>query len=292
MASGAMMRPDFRPSPKLYPFESRWFESSVGRVHYIDEGEGRPILFMHGNATWSFLYRGIISRLRDRFRCIAPDCPGFGLSDRPAGYAYTWSEHAAVIGELVEHLGLDGLVVMGHDGGGPIGLRVALSAPDRIAGIVLGNTWFWPPHQRSMRLFARIMATRPLQWAILRRNLFVERVIPASTARKLTREEMDHYRGVQPTPELRVGIAKWPREILAAKPLLSELERAVPRQLGSRLALLVWGMRDPWFQASAYVPRIKAAFPDCKVVELPKAKLFIQEDSPQEVAHAITETFA
>ncbi|MBI2973613.1 MAG: alpha/beta fold hydrolase [Armatimonadetes bacterium] len=285
------MRPDFRPSPELYPFESRWFESSVGLVHYVDEGEGRPILFLHANATWSFLYRGIISRLRDRFRCVAPDCPGFGLSDRPAGYAYTWSEHAAVISELVDHLGLDELIVMGHDGGGPIGLRVALSAPDRVTGIVLGNTWFWPPHQRSMRLFARIMATRPLQWAILRRNLFVERVIPASTARKLTWEEMDHYRDVQPTPELRVGIARWPREILAAEPLLSELAREVPRQLGSKSALLVWGMRDPWFRASAYVPRIRAAFFDCMVVELPKAKLFIQEDAPQEIARAITERF-
>lgn len=68
-----MTRVEFKPSVELFPFQSRWFDSSAGRVHYVDEGAGRPILFMHANATWSFLYRGIISPLQDRFRCIAPD---------------------------------------------------------------------------------------------------------------------------------------------------------------------------------------------------------------------------
>jgi haloalkane dehalogenase len=67
----------------LYPFESRWFDSSAGRVHYIDEGSGPPILFCHGNPTWSFLYRHIVHQLRDRFRCVAADYLGFGLSERP-----------------------------------------------------------------------------------------------------------------------------------------------------------------------------------------------------------------
>lgn len=85
---------DFTPDPKLYPFGSRWFDSTAGRVHYIDEGSGPPILFCHGNPTWSFLYRHIVRALRDRFRCVAVDYPGFGLSDRPDGYGYTVEEHA------------------------------------------------------------------------------------------------------------------------------------------------------------------------------------------------------
>ena len=80
----------FTPSPQLYPFESRWFESSAGRVHYVDEGEGQPILMCHGNPTWSFLYRNVIRSLRDRFRCIAVDYPGFGLSDHPMATATRW----------------------------------------------------------------------------------------------------------------------------------------------------------------------------------------------------------
>ncbi|VBA39642.1 Haloalkane dehalogenase 2 [Mycobacterium innocens] len=71
--------PVFTPDPQLYPFQSRWFDSSHGRMHYVDEGDGPPILLCHGNPTWSFLYRNIIVALRDRFRCIAPDYLGFGL---------------------------------------------------------------------------------------------------------------------------------------------------------------------------------------------------------------------
>jgi haloalkane dehalogenase len=83
------MRVNFTPDPELFPFQSSLYESSAGRVHYIDEGSGIPILLLHGNPTWSFLYRKIIPRLQDAFRCIAVDYPGFGLSDRPDGYGYT-----------------------------------------------------------------------------------------------------------------------------------------------------------------------------------------------------------
>jgi haloalkane dehalogenase len=97
---------DFTPSPALYPFDSRWLESFAGRVHYVDEGRGQPILMCHGNPTWSFLYRNAIRALRERFRCIAVDYLGFGLSERPPAYGYTPAEHAAVLRELVRELDL------------------------------------------------------------------------------------------------------------------------------------------------------------------------------------------
>ena len=109
------MRVDFKPDPTLYPFTSHWLDSSRGRMHYIDEGSGPPIMLCHGNPTWSFLYRGIIAALRDHFRCIAPVYLGFGLSERPQGFGYTIDEHAQVVGELVDHLGLDGYLTMGQD---------------------------------------------------------------------------------------------------------------------------------------------------------------------------------
>jgi haloalkane dehalogenase len=134
---------DFEPSADLYPFDSQWFASSVGDVHYIDEGEGRPIVFCHGAPMWSFLYRHIVVGLRGRFRCVAVDYPGFGLSVRPDGYGYTRKEHARVVGELVDHLELNDMIVMGQDWGGPISMSMAASRADRVSGIVLGNTWFW-----------------------------------------------------------------------------------------------------------------------------------------------------
>jgi haloalkane dehalogenase len=98
--------PPFTPDRRLFPFDSRGFESSAGTVHFIDEGVGDPILFLHGNPTWSFLYRGIIIRLKKKFRCIAIDYPGFGLSQAPNDFGYTPADQAGVVRELVQHLGL------------------------------------------------------------------------------------------------------------------------------------------------------------------------------------------
>ena len=131
---------DFTPDPTLYPFESKWFPSSVGPVHYIDEGEGRALLLLHGNPDWSFLYRDIVLTLRDQFRCVVPDYPGFGLSIHPHDYDYTPAEHAEVIGQLVDHLDLSDMVVVGQDWGGPIGLEIASQRPDGVAGLLMGNT--------------------------------------------------------------------------------------------------------------------------------------------------------
>jgi len=249
----------FVPSHALYPFESRYFQSSAGRVHYVDEGYGEPILMCHGNPTWSFLYREVIRLLRDRFRCIAVDYLGFGLSDRPPEFGYAPGEHARVLGELVGALDLSDLVVMGHDWGGPIGTAVASSDPDRVSGLVLGNTWFWPADRRA-RLFSRVMSSRPLQWAIRERNFFVERILPAGVVRKLSAEEMDHYRAVQASPAARAGVAEFPRQIVAATPFLAGLAQRVPEQLGAKRVLVTYPMRDPAFPAGEVLPRMRAAF--------------------------------
>ncbi|MGK2853899.1 MAG: haloalkane dehalogenase [Microbacteriaceae bacterium] len=282
------MQIDFTPDRELYPFTSRWFDSSRGRVHYIDEGSGPPILFCHGNPTWSFLYRDIIAGLRDRFRCIAPDYLGFGLSDRPAGYGYTVEEHASCVGELVDSLGLDGYLSMGQDWGGPVSMAVATARADRVSGIILGNTWFWPADDLRMKLFSKVMSSLPMQRAILNRNFFVERLIPVGTTRSLTPLEMDHYRAVQPSPEARKGVAELPKQILAARPLLA---RDVPATLGGKPALFVWGMKDFAFAPGRTLPRMRATFPDHVVIELPNANHFMQEDAPDRIAAAIIDRF-
>ncbi len=285
------MRIDFTPDPRLYPFESRWFDSSVGRIHYIDEGDGPPILFCHGNPTWSFLYREIIVALRDRFRCIAPDYLGFGLSDRPDGFGYKVDEHARVIGEFVDHLGIDGFLTMGQDWGGPISMSVAVERAERVRGVVLGNTWFWPADTLMNKMFSRVMSSPPMQRAILRRNFFVERMIPLGTERRPSDAVMAHYRAVQPSPAARLGVAEMPKQILAAHPFLDRLAREVPAKLGAKPALLIWGMKDFAFRPGPSIPPMLAAFPDHVLVELPTAKHFIQEDAPDEIAAAIIERF-
>lgn len=286
------MKIEFTPDPALYPFESRWFDSSAGRMHYIDQGAGTPILFCHGNPTWSFLYRHIVTRLSDRFRCIAIDYLGFGLSERPEAYGYTIEEHARTVGELVDHLELDGFVTMGQDWGGPISMALDTARAARVRGVVLGNTWFWPADALMMKLFGTMMSTKRMQRSILKKNFFVERLVPAGTARKLTPAELDHYRMAQPTPAARRGVAEMPKQILAARPLLERLARDVPATLAAKPALFVWGMKDFGFKPKQLLPRLQTTFPDHEVLELPNAKHYIQEDAPTEIADAIARRFA
>ncbi len=281
---------DFAPSPDLFPFDSNWFESSVGPVHYIDEGGGRPIVFCHGQPMWSFLYRNIVIGLRDQFRCIAMDYPGYGLSVRPDGYRYTPEEHARIVGELVDHLGLDDMVVMGHDWGGPISMSMAAARADRVSGVVLGNTWFWKNPGWMMRTFSRFMTTGFMQRRIVENNWFVETGIGSGAATKLSDPVMEHYRAVQPTPEMRVGLAQAPRDILDSGDWLQDLEAQVKANLASKPALLVWGMKDRAFRPK-FLTQMKQIFSDQVVVELSDAKHYIQEDAPDKIITAIAKRF-
>jgi haloalkane dehalogenase len=284
------VRVDFTPDQALYPFESRWFKSQAGLMHYVDEGTGPPILFCHGNPTWSFLYRKIITQLRGNFRCVAVDYLGFGLSERPESYGYTTAEHANCVGELVDHLKLDGFITMGHDWGGPVSMAVATERAERVRGVILGDTWFWPADRR-MTAFSKLASTAWARRQILEKNVFVERVLPLGMAHHLTPGEMNHYRAAQPSPGARGGVAELPRQLVAARPLLQRLASAVPARLGGKPALLVWGGKDPAFRPGHLLPRMQAAFPGNVTVVLPHARHYIQEDAPEEIARAITGRF-
>lgn len=279
--------PPFHPDPNLFPFESKWLDSSVGQVHYIDEGEGPPILFLHGNPTWSFLYRGIVIRLKKRFRCVAVDYPGFGLSEQPRDYDFTPSEHATVVGELVRALDLRGLTIMGQDWGGPIGLRVALDEFARLRALVMGNTWYWPVDSWQMKTFGYAMSSQPMQHLILERNLFVEKMIPLGTKHALAPEVRDHYRQPFPTSTSRLGVAELPKQILDAAAWLANLADEVPRVLANVPLLLTWGVLD-----FAFTPKFMDRFRDdfrLVTVRHLDAKHFIQEDAPAEISRAIEE---
>lgn len=279
------MSSPFAPNPTLFPFESRWLQSSVGQVHYVDEGSGPPILFLHGNPTWSFLYRGIIIRLRKRFRCIAVDYPGFGLSPHPPTYGYSAAEHSGVVSELIRSLDLQGLTVMGQDWGGPIGLRAALDNVARIRALVMGNTWYWPLDRFAMRAFAHAMSSGPMQKQIFNKNFFVERLMPLAVKHKLAEEVLDQYRGPFPTIDSRAGVAEFPKQLLTAEDWLRELDADVAYGLGQLPLLLTWGMHDLAFPPTM-MDRFRRDFESVRIARL-DAKHYIQEDAPAEIAEAI-----
>jgi haloalkane dehalogenase len=280
------MQVDFVPDRTLYPFVSRWFEAAGPRVHYVDEGKGRAVVMLHGNPTWSFLYRKVINELGNEFRCIAVDYPGFGLSERPSGYGYTPSEHAEVIGKLVDHLNLDEFIVIGQDWGGPIGMTIALERADRVAGLVFANTWYWPA-QGSLSTFSVVMSSPPLQWLILRRNAFVTFIMPRSVAIPMEPAVFKTYQDAQPTPEARRGVAEFPRQIRRARPMLERLASNAPKRLGDKPMELVWAMKDPAFGNDAVLARWQRDFPLAHVTRIEAANHYIQEDAPTAVADAV-----
>jgi haloalkane dehalogenase len=277
--------PPFTPDPRLFPFESKWFESRVGPVHYIDEGAGEPLLMLHGNPTWSFLYRGIVIRLRSRFRCIALDYPGFGLSARPERYGYTPAEHADVVRDFVQHLDLRSLTIMGQDWGGPIGLSVATRELDRLRALIMANTWYWPLDAWQAKAFSYVLSMAPMQKMILEKNFFVEKIMPMGVKHPLADEVMHHYREAQPTPSSRVGAAEFPRQLLESNAWLGDLEDAVRQRLANVPLLLTWGVHDFAFP-TRYMERFRDDF---RVTEIRRldAKHFVQEDAPGEIATAV-----
>ena len=281
----ARARPDWIPE-RLYPFESRYADANGARVHYVDEGSGPPLLLLHGNPTWSFLYRDVILGLRDRFRCIAPDYPGFGLSRAPAGYGYTPAEHSDVIEQLVLQLDLEGATMMVQDWGGPIGFAAATRHPERFAGFVIGNTWAWPKSDPGTQLFSRLLGGPVGGYLILRRNAFVERIVPGGVRRKkLPDEVMDAYRGPFPDRESRRPMHVLPREILRSRPWLAEIEKRLP-SVSDRPALIAWPTKDVAFRDPER-RRWEELFTDHRTVLLDGAGHYIQEDAPQEIVAAV-----
>jgi haloalkane dehalogenase len=280
-------RPAWVPQ-ELYPFESHYAHIDGAAVHYVDEGSGPPMLLLHGNPTWSFLYRDVIKGLRDRYRCIALDYPGFGLSRAAPGYGYTPAEHAAVVEQLVSHLDLTDVTLMVQDWGGPIGFAVATRNPERFSAFVIGNTWAWPKADLGTRIFSGLLGGPIGGYLILQRNAFVEKILPANVKRReLPRDVMDAYRGPFPTPQARRPMHVFPREILASRPFLSQIERDLPK-LSDRPALLVWPTKDVAFKERER-KRWEQAFPDHRTVILDGAGHFIQEDAADEIVSAISE---
>ena len=285
-------RVDFTPDPELYPFESRFFDSSVGQVHYVDEGKGRPILLLHGNPDWSFLYRKMIPTLAAHFRVIAPDYPGFGLSVHPRNYGYLPREHAAVMSELVEQLDLQNAVLVGQDWGGPIGMDVASRAPERFSGLVLGNTFFFPSTFRMQRVFSAVMGTSFMQRQLTQRSLFVRRFMPFLLQAPLSPAELAHYDDVAPTPHSRIGHAVFPKAIVGETPWLAELEQRVVATLLDSPLLRVMGLKDIPLTTKAVRAKWDSLYPNAVKLDLPKAGHYFQEDEPEVVSAAIVEMYA
>lgn len=269
-----------------FPYQNHYLEVDGNTVHYVDEGRGPVLLLLHGNPTWSFLYRHMIAELSGTFRCIALDYPGFGLSTARDGYGFRPVEHSAIVEAFVEALGLTDIRLMVQDWGGPIGLGFAGRHPGLIHSLIIGNTWAWPAQDVThIAMFSRIAGNPVSRWLIKRFNLFVRLLMPFGVSRSLTAAEKAAYRGPFPTPRSRVPTALFPHEILASRTYLTEVQAGLSA-LAGKPALIVWGDADTGFRASER-QRFEAAFAHHRTVILSGAKHFIQEERPHQICTEI-----
>ncbi len=270
-----------------FPYEQQRIEIGGHEIAYVDEGEGAPLLMLHGNPTWSFVYRDVIAGLRDRYRCIAPDLPGFGFSTAAPGYGFLPAEHSAVIAGFVEALDLRDITLMGHDWGGPIGLGVAGRQPERFAALVLLNTFAWPVNgDLHFEAFSRFLGGPIGKQLILRANAFVNLLVPAGTRRVGPGAEvMSAYRGPFAERADRLPTYVFPREIVGSRDFLAEVEAGLGA-LRDLPTLILWGDRDVAFRDKER-RRFEALFPDHETVVLEGAGHYVQEDAADEIVAAV-----
>lgn len=271
-----------------YPFVPKYLMIDALRLHYLDEGSGTPCLLLHGEPTWSYLYRKIIPVLTAAgLRAVAPDYFGFGRSDKPTDLvSYTFERHVESMRALVRALDLREIVLVMHDWGGPIGMRLASLEPDRIARLVILNTGLFTPGAQTtpaLRKWREFVASQP--------DLDIARIVSGGCATQLTPEVAAGYGAPFPTQASKAGARAFPLMIPTsiADPGAAAMVESV-QLVGRRRrpTLVLWGDQDPIFppHTGTY---LSGLFAGADSNPIQGAAHFLQEDKGPEIGARIVE---
>lgn len=278
----------------IYPFKSNYYQLESGeKMHYIDEGQGDIILLIHGNPTWSFYYRNVIKELSQKFRVIAPDHIGCGLSDKPQNYEYTLSKHIKNLTSLKESLGIQKYSLIVHDWGGAIGIGMATDHPEELEKLVILNTAAYTSKEIPFRInFCKMPI---LGEKIIRHfNAFAWPATFMAVSKKMSKEVKKGYLYPYSNYKNRIATAKFVQDI----PLdenhqsykrLKDIEDKLNRLSAEKLIL--WGEKDFCFNMN-FLKRWKDIYPETRVVTYPEAGHYILEDAREEVLKEITNFFS
>jgi pimeloyl-ACP methyl ester carboxylesterase len=271
-----------------YPFAFREFDSGEGWMNYIDEGQGRPIVFVHGNMTWSFMFRRTIEALQDTHRCVVIDHLGFGLSDKPTDANYSPAGHARRFAKFMAQLNLKDVTLVVHDAGAPIALDWAADNPDAIREIVIFNSHLWSLNENQMAQKLAKMILSPA-------NRFYYRyiqsapgfVLPALFADRYAISRSIERQYLKPFSlySERTGVYKMVESWQSSGPWYESV-REKSKSLSLKRILLLWGMKDPMFGPDA-LARMREIFPESQTIEFQESGRFLPEEQAERVTGEI-----
>lgn len=270
-----------------YPFESHYLLQGGAKQHYIDEGSGEVILFVHGTPSWSFDFRNVIKELSKRYRCLALDHIGFGLSDKTKDYPYSLKTHAENLAFFIEQTGLKNITLVLHDFGGPIGLEYALKHPENVARLVILNSWIGSSETDPEFIkFSKILKSPILPFLYLYFNFSARFLLPQSFGKhKISSKIRRHYTRVFGNKNERYGPLAFARSLINDQ-VVFERQWQNRTLLKDKPMLLIWGMKDR-FAGPKYLERFEQGFSNSSVLKLEDCGHFPQEEEPQKVIGAI-----
>ena len=268
-----------------WPFTIRFADVAGHRIHYVDEGQGPLLLFVHAG-FWSFLWRDVIRQLRDRFRCVALDFPGHGLSEEAEGYQVGLASHRDVLNDFVDVVGLHDATLVLHDLGGPIGLLVAAERPGLVRGLVPMNTFGWKWDERALKVMIGIVGSRPMTLFGTATNLVAKAsAMSLGVGRQLSAEGRKAFLGPFRNPSRRSAFHRLMRDARHSGHLMAEVETALRTVLSDQPMLTVFGERNDPF---GFQRRFKSMFPNAREYVVSKGNHFPMCDDPTGVADAIS----
>ena len=274
-----------------YPYESRYVKVEDVRIHYVEEGRGEPVLFVHGQPTWSYLWRNVIPPIARRYRAIAIDLMGFGLSDKPQDRQYSFEEHTRILRGFIEALDLKNLTLVLHDWGGPIGLEYAVNHQENMKKLVLMNT-FATVDFKLPWVFKAAFRSPVISDVLVRRlNVFGILALRFGVRHKLSKQVLKNYREPHPTYRSRKGVAQFPRLIPASPRDASYAPIKAISQAMDGFAvptLFLFSDGDPVTARIDARPMVER-MPDARMAVVRDAGHYLQEDQPEEVAKKIME---
>lgn len=277
-----------------FPYESRYVSIHGARMHYVEEGAGDPILFLHGNPTSSYLWRNIIPHLSGQGRCIAPDLIGFGKSDKP-DIGYRIFDHVAYLDGFIAALGLEQVRLIIHDWGSFLGFHYAARYPEQVKAIAFMEAIVrpqrWEERTEQFRRTVKMLRGEQGWTAIREQNLFVEKMLPETVIRDLTEDEMTAYRAPFTEKQSRRPTYVLPNDIpLSGEPadVVAAVENYGDALSAARIPMLLLAFQPGLIITEFGVEWCRKQFPTLTVKQMGPGIHFVQEDQPHAIGRAIS----